>query len=659
MLALPFRLIFGLRRRRKIYSKALVKRVVILGFDGLDPELCQKYLAEGKLPNFAQLKEKGCFKKLATTFPALSPVAWSTFATGVNPGRHSIYDFLMRNRHTYLPELSSAKVGQPKRVLRIGKYSIPLGKPQVKFLRRSKSFWKILGEAGIFSHIVRVPITFPPEKFRGAMLSAMCTPDLRGSQGTFSFYTTGKNGNSKFTGGTRLALTQEGDKLCAALILPDNVINKSAHHFVLLFELTLSPEKREAKLKIARENYTLKEKEFTPWIKVIFRPGLGIKVRGICQFYLKQSSPEVELYVSPINIDPERPALPLSHPYFFSVYLAKLLGSYGTLGMAEDTWSLNEEVLDEDAFLQQAYRIQEEREKQFFHALGKTKKGVCACVFDTTDRIQHMFFRYLVDGHPANNNKDAQEHKNVIPELYQKADELLGRVMDETSDDTLLMVISDHGFKSFVRGINLNSWLHQNGYLNLQNGDYSAEYFQNVDWQNTRVYAIGLAGIYLNIKGREKFGCVEPGEEARKLKKEIMQKLAGMVDSDTKKVAINEVYDSKQIYTGAYVDEAPDLIIGYNDGYRISWDAAIGKTTKTVFQDNTKCWSGDHGIDPKLVPGVIFSNHNIDTENPSLVDIAPTLLQLFGLRVPSYMDGQPLVMPSFAVDSKEGQSKQK
>jgi len=420
--------------------------------------------------------------------------------------------------------------------------------------------------------------------------------------------------------------------------------------------LTLSAEKREAKLKIARENYTLKEKEFTPWIKVIFRPGLGIKVRGICQFYLKQSSPEVELYVSPINIDPERPALPLSHPYFFSVYLAKLLGSYGTLGMAEDTWSLNEEVLDEDAFLQQAYRIQEEREKQFFHALRKTKKGVCACVFDTTDRIQHMFFRYLVDGHPANNNKDAQEHKNVIPELYQKADELLGRVMDETSDDTLLMVISDHGFKSFVRGINLNSWLHQNGYLNLQNGDYSVEYFQNVDWQNTRVYAIGLAGIYLNIKGREKFGCVEPGEEARKLKKEIMQKLTGMVDSDTKKVAINEVYDSKQIYTGAYVDEAPDLIVGYNDGYRISWDAAIGKTSKAVFQDNTKCWSGDHGIDPKLVPGVIFSNHKLDTENPSLVDIAPTLLQLFGLRVPSYMDGKPFVMPSFAVDTKEGQS---
>ena len=182
MVALPFRLIFGLIRRRKIYSKALVKRVVIVGFDGLDPELCQKYLAEGMLPNFGRLKKTGCFKKLNTTFPALSPVAWSTFATGVNPGRHKIYDFLMRNRQTYLPELSSAKVGEPKRVLTIGKYSIPLGKPEVRLLRKSKSFWKILGENGVFSHIIRVPITFPPEKFGGAMLSAMCTPDLRGTE---------------------------------------------------------------------------------------------------------------------------------------------------------------------------------------------------------------------------------------------------------------------------------------------------------------------------------------------------------------------------------------------------------------------------------------------------------------------------------------------
>jgi len=310
--------------------------------------------------------------------------------------------------------------------------------------------------------------------------------------------------------------------------------------------------------------------------------------------------------------------------------------------MAEDTWSLNEDVLDEDAFLEQAYRIHEERKQQFFHALKKTKKGVCACVFDGTDRIQHMFFRYLLDDHPANRNKDPEEYKHVIPELYQKADQLLGEVLEEISDDTVLFVISDHGFKSFVRGINLNSWLHQNGYLTLKNGDFSAEYFQNVDWSKTRAYAVGLAGIYLNVKGREKHGVVAPGEEYQRVKEEIISKLNGLPDPLSRKTSINEVYDSKSIYTGAYVDEAPDLIIGYNDGYRISWDAAIGRTTEEVFEDNTKCWSGDHGIDPSLVPGVLFSNYKIEGENLSIADIAPTILHLFGIQPPGYMDGKPM-----------------
>jgi len=645
LLTLPFRLLIGVFRRRKAYVKAKIKRMVILGLDGLDPDLCKRFMDEGKLPNFSKLMEEGSFKKLQTTYPALSPVAWSTFATGVNPARHNIYDFLMRNPNTYLPELSSSKVVQPKRVLSIGKYAIPIGKPTVKFLRKSKSFWKELGEHGVFSHIVRVPITFPPEKFRGAMLSAMCTPDLRGTQGSFTFYTTRETDEaSKYTGGTRLVLTRQNGKFYGELPGPEDVIRKSSEPIMLPFSIQINNEKKEAQLEIGGKKYTLKEQEFTPWIKVSFKAGLGIKIHGICQFYLRQSAPQVELYVSPINIDPERPALPISYPYFFAVYLAKLFGSFGSLGLAEDTWALNEQVLDEEAFLQQAYRVHEEREEQFFHALRKTKKGVCACVFDGTDRIQHMFYRYLIDDHPANRGKDQDKYKHVIADLYQRADSLLGKIMMETANEpsTLLMVISDHGFKSFVRGINLNSWLHQNGYLTLKNGDLTADYFQNVDWNRTKAYAVGLAGMYLNVKGREKFGVVPAGEEANQLKEEIIKRLSGLKDPVSDKTAINEVYNSKAIYKGAYVDEAPDLIIGYNDGYRISWDAAIGKTTAEVFEDNVKCWSGDHGIDPHLVPGVLFCNHKIENDNPALTDMAPTVLELFGIETPKYMEGKAL-----------------
>ena len=653
LLTLPFRLVFRLIRRRKAFTKSSVDRVIVLGFDGLDPDLCERYLSAGKLTHFARLKERGCFKKLGTTYPALSPVAWSTFATGVNPARHNIFDFLIRNPQTYLPELASSRVGSAKRVLRLFKYSIPIGKPTIQFMRKSKSFWKVLGEHGIFSHIIRVPITFPPEKFHGAMLSAMCTPDIRGTQGTFSFYTTHKEEALQYTGGTHIPFTRKGDKLYGELIGPDNFIKKSTDPIKHSFELTIVPGIKEARLKIARNIYAIKEKEFTPWIKITFNAGLGIKIRGICQFYLKSITPEVELYVSPINIDPERPALPISHPYFYSVCLAKLFGSYGSLGLVEDTWALNEHVLDEEAFLKQTYRIQEEREKQFFHALRRTKKGVCVCVFDATDRIQHMFFRYLVDDHPANRDKDPDKYKNTIEDIYQRADDLLGRVMDQISDDTVLIVMSDHGFKPFIREINLNSWLHQNGYLTLRNGEQKSDYLQNVDWENTKAYAIGLAGIYINQKGRERAGVVNPGEEARKLKNDIIGKLSGLSDPDSGKIAINKAYDSSEIYSGPYIGEAPDMIIGYNDGYRISWDAAIGKTTEHIFGDNTKNWSGDHGLDPEIVQGILFCNHPIETENPNIADMAPTILRLFGVNVPSYIDGRPLSIENFGLDDKD------
>ena len=431
-------------------------------------------------------------------------------------------------------------------------------------------------------------------------------------------------------------------------------LKKSNETMKLPFQLSVDTEKHQAKLTFHGKSYILKEREFSPWIKVTFRAGLGIRVQGICQFYLKQSEPHVQLYVSPINIDPEKPALPISHPFYFSVYLAKLFGTYGSLGLLEDTWALNENVLDDEAFLDQVYNFHEEREKQFFHALKKTQKGVCACVFDCTDRIQHTFFRYIVKDHPANNGKGSEQSKNAILNVYQKADDLLGRTIAQISDNTLLFVMSDHGFKSFARGININSWLHQNGYLKLKSEDYTSQYLQNVDWDHTKAYATGLAGIYLNIRGRERNGIVESGKEAAKIKEEIIQKLTGLKDPKTRKDAINKVYDTHEIYSGPYISQAPDLIVGYHVGYRISWDGSLGKTTRDIFQDNTKCWSGDHGIDPLLVPGVLFCNYPIQDEKPNIMDMAPTILDLFDVPIPKYMDGKPLQVISPGNQNRSG-----
>jgi predicted AlkP superfamily phosphohydrolase/phosphomutase len=639
----PFRQLFRLLRRRKAYGKAQFKRAVILGFDGMDPELTERFIAEGRLPNLARLRQQGTFRKLRTTYPAISPVAWSTFMTGVNPGKHNIYDFLARDVTNYLPYLSSAEIKGPKHSWKIGKYTIPLGGARIKGMRRGTPFWHWLGEAGIFCSVLRVPVTFPPEKFSGVLLSGMCVPDLKGSQGTFCFCSTRPSGDKFREGGVRVPIVRKGSRYTSYLPGPeDPVAERSGNELRVNFQIDPEPRANRARLTVDSETFALKVGDYSDWIAVKFKSGFGFSAHGICRFYLKEVSPEIEVYVTPVNIDPGRPDLPISHPVTYSIYLAKLFGPYATLGLAEDTWALNEKVLDDQAFLAQCYANHEDRERMLFDALEKTQQGLCACVFDTTDRVQHMFWRYLDEDHPAAREVPRDERPSVIQDLYARMDELIGRVMKQIDDHTLLMIVSDHGFKSFARCVNLNAWLHQNGYLALKSGKTeSGDWFDDVDWSRTRAYTMGLNGLYVNLKSREREGVVEPGAEAESLKDELRRKLEGLTDPASGRVGITGVFDCDAVYAGPYVDNAPDLIVGYGDGFRASWDSVMGKVTSQIFEDNLKAWSGDHCIDPRLVPGVLFCNQKISDEKPAIVDVAPTVLKLFGLPLPRHLDGIP------------------
>ncbi|MCC6539195.1 MAG: alkaline phosphatase family protein [Bryobacterales bacterium] len=603
LLAWPFRMAWRWVGRRQGYRHAHVNKLVFLGLDGLDPKLTERYMAEGKLPNLSRLKETGGYRRLRTTFPALSPVAWSTFATGVNPARHNIFDFLNRDLRSYLPELASARVLPPARVWRIGRWRIPLSRPTVEMRRKSDPFWKILSRHAISSTVLRVPVTFPPDEFDGRMLAAMSTPDLQGTQGTCTFFPGVREGFAAELAGPetcRVAfrLTQFDDA-GATLELPGGACQR------------------------------LTTGEFSPWLRLRFG-----RVPGIARFLLRRHGQGQALYVTPVQIDPEKPALPISHPPYYALYLSKLLGVYSTLGMAEDTWALNEGSLGEADFLAQAESIKQEREAMFFSALARTRRGVVACVFDTPDRVQHMFYRQ----HDAGG-----AHSAVIEDLYRDMDRLVGETLRRAGSDATVMVLSDHGFCSFRRGVNLNSWLHQHGYLVLQDpaASESGDYFEGVDWDRTRAYAVGLGGLYLNLRGREGRGTVEPTEAAA-LREELIARLTGLRDEALDAVAIRQVYATASLYKGPYLDAAPDLIAGYAEGYRISWDGATGKVSPAVFEDNHKAWSGDHCVDPVLVPGVLFSNRPMEATDPGLEDMAPTALALFGVARPAWMEGQPV-----------------
>jgi len=635
----PFRALGRAARGRRLRGKASVRRAIVLGLDGLDPVLVTRFMNEGKLPHFSALAAEGSFLPLETSCPSMSPVAWSTFATGVDASRHNIFDFLGRDERTYLPLLSSTRITNPSRTLRLGRYRVPLGKPSIRLMRKSRTFWSALDDALVPCHVLRVPITFPPERLRnGVMLSAMCVPDLRGSQGSFTFFTTDAERARKHTGGEVLLVERHGDVVVGELPGPANPFTEEHEELTVPFIARVEEGGNRVWLDFGGNELSLAVREYSDWITVTFRPGLAVKVKGIVRLYVTSVAPHFELYVTPINIDPASPAMPISEPGMFAEYLAKLQGPYATLGLAEDTWALNERVLSEAAFLEQTYLIHDERERMFLNSLAKNRGGLTVVVFDATDRIQHAFFRYLDDRHPANRGKDTTAHRGAIEELYVRMDKLLARVMERVDEKTLLMVISDHGFKSFRRGVNLNRWFIENGYMAAADGAVG-EYLAGVDWSRTRAYQLGLSGVYLNRKGREAKGVVAR-DEVSALKRELRAKLEGLKDPVTGETAITSVYDVAAMMNGPYAENAPDLIIGYNVGYRASWDGAVGKSADAVFEDNKKAWSGDHCIDYKLAPGVLFCNRKVLAARPRLMDIGPSVLEAFGVPTPEHMQGR-------------------
>jgi predicted AlkP superfamily phosphohydrolase/phosphomutase len=655
----PLRTLIRALRSRHRMSRSRARRVIVLGLDGLDPGLVKEGFREGRLPHMKALKERGGFRPLATVWPAMSPVAWSGFATGTDAGKHNIFDFLQRDLRSYLPILSSTKITPGGRVLKIGPWRLPLGKPKIELLRRSKAFWQVLGENGVRSTVLRVPITFPPEKVDGHMLSAMCVPDLRGTQGTFSYFTASTEADNfdgaaagvapvteeETIGGVRNILKKDGATYHSKLVGPEN---PNGGLMTLPVSVTIDASAQRAVFQVDGNEFVLGPDINSEWIPLAFKGGPGVTAKGIAKFRITSFDDPFSFYVTPIHIDPESPAMSISHPAHYAIALAKLQGKFATLGLAEDTWALNERVIDEQAFLDQAYQIHDERKQQFFHVLDRQRNGSISVVFDATDRIQHMFFRYEDSDHPANEGKDVEIHRHALRDLYDRADELVGETVARLNKDDVLFVISDHGFKTFQRGVNLNTWLRENGYLFLTDDptsgplpdlavDFKAEP-ASIDWSRTRAYVSGLGGFYLNLKGREGRGIVTT-DEAPALIDELIAKLRNLRDDDRNVACVNAVWKANEVYQGPYTRNASDVVVGFKIGYRTGWDAAVGRINGRTFENNTRSWSGDHCVDPRLVPGILLSSEPFTVTQPALTDMAPTILDLFGIDRPEWMTG--------------------
>jgi len=628
-------------------KEALSKRVLVIGFDGMDPKILTRLIEEGKVPSFEKLSKMGDFLPLTSSIPSQSPVAWANFITGMNPGGHGIFDFIHREPDSYLPFLSTSRTEPPKRTLKLGSWVLPLSGGKVELLRRGRAFWQILEDYSIPATIFRVPSNFPPAESKQRTISGMGTPDVLGTYGTFSFYTEQpKELREDISGGAVYPVEVRDNVVEAQLVGPKNTFKKGNPTAMVDFTVYIDPESRMAKVVVQDEEVTLKEGEWSRWVRVKF-PMLPLlaSLRGICRFYLKETHPVFKLYVTPINLDPKDPAMPISTPKSYSKELARHLGYFYTQGMAEDTKALDQGVLDDGEFLQQAEIVLEERMRMFHYELERFRSGLLFFYFSTLDQGTHMFWRLMDPKHPSYDPQLVDKYGNVVETLYQKMDEALGIALSYVDENTTLIVMSDHGFGPFYRGFQLNTWLEENGYVTLidewRQGEM--EFFMNTDWYNTRAYALGFNGLYINQAGREGYGIVPPGEEKEALLEELAEKLTQVRDPQTGLQVISHAYRADEVYQGGEMKYAPDLIIGYNWGYRASNETALGMFPRgELFRDNTDKWSGDHCMDYVWIPGIILSNKKIKYRQPALYDIAPTILEEFGIPLPKEMVGRPI-----------------
>jgi len=630
----------------KVFGKRETpQKVLILGLDGIDPHLLQLWMKEGKLPYFQRLARQGDFLPLRTSIPPQSPVAWSNFATGTNPGGHAIFDFIHRDPERYFPVFSASETMEAQKTVRIGNLVLPLSGGEVKNMRKGKAFWQILEEHDIPATVFKIPANYPPASTKQRTISGMGTPDILGSYGIFNYYTTEARELKENIGGGRIhPVNVIANRVEAKLLGPVNAFKKDRPESAIEFKVFIDPVNPVAKISLQDHEFILKEGEWSSWKRIHFRMIPTQSVDGICMFYLKQVRPNFKLYVSPINIDPGQAALPISTPKGYSKELEERFGPFFTKGLPADTKALDNDVLDDGEFLEHDDLVLRERLDMFDYELARFSSGLLFYYVSSTDQRQHMFWRLIDKEHPSYDPGLAFKYGNTIENIYKEMDKLLAKAMEKVDKDTVLIVMSDHGFSPFRRSFNLNTWLKESGYHTLINPwkQGREDLFMNTNWSRTKAYSFGLNSLYINQRGREAEGAVNPGAEKEALVREIAHKLENFRDPKTGGRPVLRAFVAKDVYQGPYVEEAPDIIVGYNHGYRTSWAAPLGRIPKEIVEDNKEKWSGDHCMAPEVVPGILLTNRKIKAKSPALYDLTPTILKIFDIEKPTEMVGKPI-----------------
>lgn len=640
--------------------------VFVLGIDGMDPVILQRLMDEGRMPHFSRLVTEGSFQPLGTSNPPQSPVAWSNFVTGMNPGGHGVFDFIHRDPHSYQPVSSATRAMKedPPGALNFFGYHIPLGGEEPQNNRSGTPWWDYLTEAGVETEVYRMPGNYPPTPSDAYTLSGMGTVDMRGDFGTYSWWTNEPILDTREIKADLALITVDDTDLDGVpdtvtdvlkgppdilAIDPENLPDKTPHLTVPL-TVHLAPEKEEVWLRCGDAQAILKEGEWSDWLEVVFdaAPGGLMPLSGTVRFYMKEVRPTFRLYASPVNIAPSAPAQLITTPETWAEDLHGEIGHFYTQGMPEETNALKDGLFDDNDYLAQVALVHEDGREMLDLALDRFERGDATFFYLSEIDLQcHMLWRHgdpkdsSAPPHPAHEPATALHHRDDIQHFYEEVDAVLGAVRNQLPSDTLLIVMSDHGFQPYHRAFHLNAWLVEEGYLVLRDGKTEGSILTDTDWSKTRAYALGFNGLYLNQRGRESEGIVSP-EQSPSLLAEIASKLKSYQDPKHNAPAIQQAWTRDEVYSGLRLSESPDLVIGYDAGYGCSDLSTLGGVPGVVIEDNTSRWSGNHLMAPDVVPGILLVNRKITGSDFDLTDLTATLLDLYGLGQGEGMVGKAI-----------------
>jgi len=486
----------------------------------------------------------------------------------------------------------------------------------------------------------------------GGTLAGLGMPDLRGSFGTSALYTTDHVRAPTATSDTSMpiyVLKRDGTGMWHSVVEGPNSVTVPLHCRV-----------SEGRLFITLGDHlypsaALSIGEWSEWLRIAFPvPGRG-QVFGMCRFrVVALNAHRLELYRTAVQCVPEAPLFPLSEPVAFAAELAARLGPFTTLGLPADEAGLRQGLIEPEVFLEDAYHGWEEQAAIVETVVRERDWDLCVAHFFTVDNIQHLFWHYQDERHPAFTWEGAQRFGGELERAYRWIDTQVGRLLNLADEDTVVIALSDHGGTPIYRHVYLNAWLQSRGYLQAvdpPSPPTGPRKVSRVAWEHTRACMFGTGGIWLNVRGREPQGIVTPGPEYEALRQRISDDLLAWRDPETGQPVVKAVVRGEEVYGESAREEGPDLIPALHLGYGLGRGESLGRVVSGVplVEANRSQWSGGHEGPylPGDVPGVLLAAgpgiaQGVEVEGARIIDVAPTILHLLGESVPPIMEGRVL-----------------